>query len=414
MVGLDIGSTQIRAVVSRRNDNGQLSILGMGQVPSAGILQGNIHSTEAVGKAIRSAVQEAAQTAQVPVATVNVNLLNRHVQSNVHRGSMLPPKVGQPFTKKDIDTLLKDMYCLATPPGYEIIHIIPQTYSVTDQEWVSDPIGKVGNFLKGAFHVVTAPTRVIQNIHESIRTAGLDVAALIASSLAVLTQEEKETGVCLIDLGGSTASIAIFYENKLRHIASIPFGSDTITEDIRQGLAVSPAQAEALKVQFGKAIEEEDDTAQIVVPALPHRPEKRIPQAVLSRIIEARCEELIHLLHAEIVISGLQHSLASGIVLVGSGAQLPLIEVLFEYITGYPIRQGRPAAHLHQTDSPYHLGHASSLGLALAHRNALDSVTPYLALQKQHLPLVQDVSAATAPGFLQKLFQRATSLFSKP
>ncbi len=393
IVGLDIGTTKIRVVVGTPNNDYKLEILSVGETPSEGVVQGNITNIGKVVGCIKKAVEEASKAANLNIETVNVNIAGRHIKSNLHHGSITRNPTEEEISAKDVMQLKADIHRIVNEPGDEIVHIVPQTYFVDNQESTKDPVGIAGVRLEGDFQVIKAPKIAINNIRKAVERAKLKIKDLVlsplAASMSILTQEEKEAGVCLVDLGGGTADIAIFHDNILRYTSVIPFGGNAITEDIRHGCMVMPQQAEALKIKFGKAIEEEgDDTNTLItIPGLRNRLDKEVPLAVLSRVIEARIEEIIHFIHSEIIAAGFQNKLAAGIVITGEGAQLQLIEKLFEYITGYDTRLGYPTEFLVEKETNSNqIGYASCIGLVLAGYKALDyREEGYKALQEYFL-----------------------------
>jgi cell division protein FtsA len=271
------------------------------------------------------------------------------------------------------------MYRIVIPPGSEIIHVMPQDYIVDYEEGIKDPVGMSGVKLEADFHIITAQTSAINNINKCIRRGGLEIEDLIleplASSLAVLSEEEKEAGVCLIDIGGGTTDIAVFYDNIIRHTAVIPFGGNILTTDIQHGLQVMAKQAEQLKTRFGKAIAEEASPNEIVsIPGIRNRTAKEISVKNLSNIIQARMEEIIEMAHTEIINSGYENRLAGGIVITGGGAQLACLKQLVEYMTGMDTRIGYPNEHLGKSKmeavkSPMY---ATAVGLVLSGFRSLD------------------------------------------
>jgi cell division protein FtsA len=255
---------------------------------------------------------------------------------------------------------------------------MPQDYTVDYEPGIKDPVGMTGVRLEADFHVITAQTNAINNINKCVKRSELAIDNLIleplASSLSVLSDEEKEAGVCLVDIGGGTTDVAIFHENIIRHTAVIPFGGNIITSDIKQGCMVMNYQAESLKTKFGKAITEEASPNEIVsIPGLRNRPPKEISVKNLSSIIEARMEEIIELVHAEIITSGYEGKLAGGLVLTGGGAQLNSIQQLVEYMTGMDVRIGYPNEHLGKSSSELKSPmYATAIGLVLSGFMSLD------------------------------------------
>ena len=271
------------------------------------------------------------------------------------------------------------MYRTVTPPGSKIIHVMPQEYYVDYEDGINDPVGMTGIKLEADFHVITAQTNAINNVNKCVRRAGLEIENLIleplASSLSVLSDEEKEAGVCLVDIGGGTTDMAIFHENIIRHTAVIPFGGNIITSDIKQGCTVMQQQAELLKTKFGKAIAEEANPNEIVsIPGLKNRSPKEISIKNLAHIIEARMQEIIEFAHSEIITSGFENKLAGGVIITGGGSQLACLKQLVEYMTGMDSRIGYPNEHLGKSkdDAVKTPMYSTAIGLVLSGFRALD------------------------------------------
>lgn len=379
IVGLDIGTTKICAIVGRKNDYGKLEVLGMGKAVSDGVVRGIVTNIDKTVYGIESAIREAEDQSGINIRVVNVGIAGQHIRSTIHHGGITRTSSDDEITIEDINRLTNDMYRTVTPPGSEIIHVMPQDYYVDFEDGIKDPVGMSGVRLEADFHVITAQTNAINNVNKCIKRANLEIENLIleplASSLAVLSEEEKEAGVCLVDIGGGTTDIAIFHESIIRHTAVIPFGGNILTTDIKQGCMVMNHQAELLKTKFGKAIAEEANPNEIVsIPGLKNRPPKEISIKNLAHIIEARMQEIIELIHAEIITSGFEDRLAGGIILTGGGAQLSCLKQLVEYMTGIDTRIGYPNEHLGRSKveaakSPMY---ATSVGLVLSGYKALD------------------------------------------
>ncbi|HBH23950.1 MAG TPA: cell division protein FtsA [Cytophagales bacterium] len=379
VVGLDIGTTKICAIVGRKNEYGKLEVMGMGKAVSDGVVRGIVTNIDKTIFAIEKAIKEAEDTSGINIRVVNVGIAGQHIRSSIHHGSIMRDSDDEEITVEDINKLTNDMHKIVIPPGSDIIHVMPQTYYVDYEEGIKDPVGMSGVRLEADFHVITAQTNAINNINKCVRRAGLEIENLIleplASSMSVLSDDEKEAGICLVDIGGGTTDIAIFHENIIRHTAVIPFGGNIITDDIRQGCMVMPHQAELLKTKFGRAIAEEANPNEIVsIPGLRNRPPKEISIKNLAYIIEARMQEIIELVHAEIITSGYENKLAGGVVITGGGSQLKNLKQLFEYMTGMDARIGHPNEHLGKSKveavkSPMF---ATTVGLVLSGFRALD------------------------------------------
>ncbi|MHA7129886.1 cell division protein FtsA [Algoriphagus namhaensis] len=379
IVGLDIGTTKICVIIGRKNSFGKLEVLGMGRAVSDGVKRGVVTNIDKTVHAIEKAVEEASNMADVDIAEVIVGIAGQHIQSKIVHGSIMRSPNDEEVTVEDVRRLSDDMENIVVPPGNSIIHVMPQDYTVDYEGGIKDPVGMAGARLEADFHIITAQTAAISNINKCVRKANLTSEQLIleplASSLSVLSDEEKEAGVCLVDIGGGTTDVAIFYDNIIRHTAVIPLGGNIITSDIKEGCMVMQNQAELLKTRFGKAIAEEANPNEIVsIPGLRNRPPKEISIKNLASIIQARMEEIIEIVQNEIYQSGHYKKLAGGIVLTGGGSQLQFVSQLFEYLTGLDTRIGHPNEHLgksvvEEVKSPMY---ATSVGLVLAGFKALD------------------------------------------
>ncbi len=379
VVGLDIGTTKICAIVGRKNEYGKLEVLGMGKAVSDGVIRGIVTNIDKTINAIEKAIKEAEDQSGIDIRVVNVGIAGQHIRSSIHHGSITRTSTEDEITVEDINKLTNDMYRIVIPPGSEIIHVMPQDYIVDYEEGIKDPVGMSGVKLEADFHIITAQTNAINNINKCVRRAGLEIENLIleplSSSLAVLSEEEKEAGVCLVDIGGGTTDIAIFHDNIIRHTAVIPFGGNIVTSDIKQGCMVMNHQAELLKTKFGKAIAEEASPNEIVsIPGLRNRPPKEISVKNLAYVIEARMEEVVELVHTEIITSGYDKKLAGGIVLTGGGSQLSCLKQLVEYMTGMDARIGYPNEHLGKSkvESVKSPMYATTVGLVLSGFRAID------------------------------------------
>jgi cell division protein FtsA len=379
IVGLDIGTTKICVIVGRKNEYGKLEVLGMGKAVSDGVDRGVVTNIDKTVHAIEKAIEECSEMADVNIVDVIVGIAGQHIQSKIQSGSIMRQPSDDEITVEDVRRLSSEMENILVPPGNTIIHVMPQDYTVDYEGGIKDPVGMSGTRLEADFHIITAQSTAINNINRCVRRAKLVSKQLIleplASSLSVLSDDEKEAGVCLVDIGGGTTDIAIFYENIIRHTAVIPLGGNIITKDIKEGCMVMQNQAELLKTRFGKAIAEEANPNEIVsIPGLRNRPPKEISIRNLASIIQARMEEIIEIVQNEIMQSGHYKKLAGGIVLTGGGSQLQFISQLFEYMTGLDTRIGYPNEHLgksviEEVKSPMY---ATSVGLVLAGFKDLD------------------------------------------
>ncbi|MDX5419315.1 MAG: cell division protein FtsA [Hymenobacteraceae bacterium] len=421
VVGLDIGTTKVCALVGRKNEYGKLEILGMGKAISEGVVRGIVSNIDKTVEAIKKAIRQAEEHSGINIGVVNVGIAGQHIKSLQHNGSITRQVTDHEITVDDVNRLTNDMYRLVTPPGSEIIHVMPQEYKVDYEEGIVDPVGMSGVRLEGNFHIITAQSNAINNINKCISRAGLEIDNLIleplASCMSVLSDEEKEAGVALVDIGGGTTDLAIFKDNIIRHTAVLPFGGNIITSDIKQGCMVMQNQAEQLKVKFGKAIADEASENEIVsIPGLRDRTPKEISLKNLAYIIEARMEEIVELIYAEIVRSGYANNLAAGIVITGGGAQLQNLVQLVEYITGMDTRIGYPNEHLGKSkiDAVKSPMHATGVGLVLAGYQSLDQRSEnFVELpQQQEYTKTETTKTVSKDGNGIGLFQKIKGFLS--
>ncbi|MDD3877404.1 MAG: cell division protein FtsA [Bacteroidales bacterium] len=371
-VGLDLGTTKIAAIVGRKNENGKIEILGYGKAESIGIHRGVVANIDKTVESIKEAVSKASEQSGVEIAEVNVGIAGNHIKSLQHRGNIMLNSLEDVIKVKDVENLVESMYKIAMQPGDEIIHVIPQEYIIDKEGGIKDPVGMCGSCLEGNFHIVTGQVSAIKNIQKCVLMAGLETKDLIleplASAEAVLSEEEKEAGVALVDIGGGTTDIAIFHDQILRHTAVIPFGGNIITEDIKEGCSIIKSYAEHLKVNFGSALESKNSHDYIVsIPGVRGRDPKEISLKNLASIIQARMEEILAQVDFEIKSSGFANKLICGIVLTGGGAQLKDIKQLTEFVTGHSTRIGYPNEHLgnNQSEEITNPMHATGVGLVL-------------------------------------------------
>lgn len=353
-VGLDIGTTKIVAMIGRKNEYGKLEILGVGKSKSLGVHRGVVNNITQTIQSIQQAVQEAESVSDFKINDIVVGIAGQHIRSLQHSDYITRTNADEVIDEEDIDMLINQVYKLVMLPGEEIIHVLPQEYKVDGQAEIKEPIGMYGGRLEANFHVVVGQVSSIRNIGRCVKSSGLGLAGItlepLASANAVLSQEEKEAGVALIDIGGGTTDLAIFKDGIIRHTAVIPFGGNVITEDIKEGCSIIEKQAELLKIKFGSAWPGENKDNEIVsIPGLRGREPKEITLKNLSKIIHARVVEIIEQAFLEIKNYGHEEQkkkLIAGIVLTGGGSQLNHLKQLVEYITGMDTRIGYPNEHL--------------------------------------------------------------------
>ena len=353
-VGLDIGTTKIVAMVGQKNEYDKVEVLGIGKSKSLGVHRGVVNNITQTIQSIQTAVTEAEAKAAVTIDEVIVGIAGQHIRSLQHSDYITRENADEVINEDDIEKLINQVHKLVMLPGEEIIHVLPQEFKVDGQAEIKEPIGMYGGRLEANFHVVVGQVSSIRNIGRCIKSAGLTMGKVtlepIASSDAVLSQEEKEAGVALIDIGGGTTDLAIFKDGIIRHTAVIPFGGNVITEDVKEGCSIIHKQAELLKVKFGSAWPGENKETEIVsIPGLRGREPKEISLKTLSKIINARVIEIIEQAFLEIKNYGHEEQkkkLIAGIVLTGGGSQLKHLKQLVEYITGMDTRVGYPNEHL--------------------------------------------------------------------
>lgn len=418
VVGLDIGTTKIAAIVGRKADNNKIEILGVGKSESTGVQRGVVSNIINTVNSIKLAVQEAEAKSGVDIRTVTVGIAGQHIKSLQHRGIRMRNSYEEEISQKDIDALVDDMYKLAMPPGEEIIHVLPQEFIVDNEQGIKHPIGMCGSRLEANFHIITGQVAAINNLIKCVEKAGLKIDGItlepLASADAVLTSEEKEAGVVLVDIGGGTTDIAIFQDGIIRHTAVIPFGGEVITNDIKEGCTIIKPQAELLKIKFGSAIAQMNSENEIIsIPGLRGREPKEISLKNLASIIEARMEEIIEHIFFEIKNSGFEKKLIAGIVVTGGGAQLKHIAQLIQYVTGMDTRVGIPTEHLIKSSedmsSPMY---ATGVGLVI---KALNDLKPEFDFsdkdEEVKKPSITEATKKDRVNFLEKLLKRTGDFF---
>ena len=351
IVGLDIGTTKIACIVGEKMPNGKIEIRGYGKTDSTGVKRGMVYNIEETVDAIKRAVAEASEQSKVDIKSVNVGIAGHHIKSIQHRGVLIRENADVEISDQELDKLRQDMYQIGVSPGEEIINVIPQEYIVDDEAGIRQPKGMVGNKIEANFHVIVGQTSAVKNIIKCIEHAGLEMENMIlepiASAAAVLGEDEKEAGVAIVDIGGGTTDIAVFYDEIIYHTAVIPFGGNVITEDIRQGCSIIKKHAEEIKVKFGSAVASENSEDEVVsIPGIRGREPKEISFKNLASIIQARLEEIFDLVNFEIQKVNTEHKLIAGIVLTGGGAMMKHIRQLAEFKTGLEVRLGYPNEYL--------------------------------------------------------------------
>lgn len=421
-VGLDIGTTKIVAIIGKQNEYGKIEILGIGRSKSLGVHRGVVNNITQTIKSIQQAVEEAEANSGLKIGSVVVGIAGQHIRSLQHSDYITRKDSEEVIHEEDLDTLCNQVHKLIMLPGEEIIHVLPQEYKVDGQGEIREPIGMYGGRLEANFHVVVGQVVSIKNVGRCIKSAGLDLGNItlepLASSDAVLSQEEKEAGVALIDIGGGTTDLAIFKDGIIRHTAVIPFGGGVITEDIKEGCSIIEKQAELLKTRFGSAWPGENRDNEIVsIPGLRGREPKEISLKNLSKIIHARVVEIIEQVYMEIKNYGHEEQkkkLIAGIVLTGGGSQLKHLKQLVEYITGMDTRIGYPNEHLagdsdEEVASPLYATAVGLLMNAIKNKSKLKHIQEEIEEDEELVFTEQEMETATQ----NRMHKERKSVFDK-
>lgn len=345
IIGLDIGTSKVVSIVGEINPEGRIQVIGVGSHPSRGLKRGVVVNIESTVQAIQRATEEAELMAGCEIHSAFTGIAGSHISSlNSHGIVAIGDKE---VTHADVDRVIEAASAVAIPADQKILHILPQEYVIDNQDSIREPIGMSGVRLEAKVHMVTGAVSAAQNIVKCVRKCGLEVGDIIleqlASSHAVLTEDEKELGVCLVDIGGGTTDIAIFTEGAIRHTAVIPIAGDQVTNDIAIALRTPSQAAETIKINFATTLTElNQGDDRIEVPSASGRPARQISQQALAEVVQARYEELFNLVRAEIRRSGFEDLIASGIVLTGGASKVKGALELSEQIFATPVRLGQP------------------------------------------------------------------------
>lgn len=347
VVGLDIGTTKVCAIVASIGPADQVNILGVGKAPSEGLNRGVVVNIDKTVNAIKTAIDQAQHASGIEVRSVNVGIAGDHIRSQRSKGVITITNKDGEIQAKDVERLLEDCQRIMLPTDQQIIHVIPQEFIVDGQDGISDPIGMSGMRMEAEVHIITGLVTAAKNMYRCVERAGFQVADVIleplASSYAVLEEEEKEAGVVLVDIGGGTTDVAIFQDNTIRHTAVIAIAGQKVTDDIRIGLSVLEDQAARLKHQHGHAFTDlilHDEI--ITVPGIAGRPPKEIKKSILANIIQARVEEILEIVGIEIKRSGYYNELSAGVVITGGGSLLEGIAPLAQEVLSMDAKIGMP------------------------------------------------------------------------
>jgi len=369
ITGLDIGTTKIAMLIGERTDTG-LNILGFGMSPTDGLRRGVVVNMDKTTRSIKQAIEAAEHTAGVQTGAVYVGIAGEHIESVNSRGAIAISRTDHGITQKDIARVFEAASALQIPMDRQVIHTLAQEFIVDEQRGIPDPDGLYGVRLEVLVHIVTGAITSKQNLYKCIKRAGLEVKDLVldsfASSFAVLSSDEKELGVILLDLGGGTTDLAIFYEGSIRHSAVIPIGGKNLTSDIAIGLRTPLERAEEIKLNHCRAIfSRSDEDAHIEVPGVGGRPQRKVSQEQLASIVGPRMEEIFSFAHREMKRSGYDDHIGAGVVLTGGGALMPGTVELAEQVFGIPAKIGIPDGHIGLVDEEKAPMFATGIGLML-------------------------------------------------
>lgn len=400
IVGLDIGTTKIAAIAGRKNEFGKLEILGFGRANSSGVQHGMVLNIDQTIKAIEMALKNCYDSnPNLEINEVYVGIAGHHIKSLQTRGDIVRQHNDEEVSQKEIDQLISDQYKTYIPAGDQIIDVIPQEFTVDNFQNIPNPIGYSGVKVGANFHIITGDKNAIRNINRSVQKSGLKVKDLVlqplASAAAVMCEHDLEAGVAIVDIGGGTTDLAVFYEGILKHTAVIPFGGENITNDIKMGLGVLRTQAEQMKVQFGSALSDEAKAnAFITIPGIRGMQPKEISVKNLAHIIQARMSEILDFVTFHLKQVGLDSRLLNGgVVLTGGGSQLKHLIQLTEYVTGLNARIGYPnehlaAGHIDELAKPVY---ATCIGLILKGYNVFENTQNKLRVNDFNLVPEQEI-----------------------
>lgn len=402
IVGLDIGTTKIAAIAGRKNEFGKLEILGFGRANSNGVQHGMVLNIDQTIKAIQQALENCyASNPNLEIGEVYVGIAGHHIKSLQTRGDIVRQNTEEEVRQEEIDRLVADQYRTYIPAGDQIIDVIPQEFTVDNFQNIPNPIGYSGVKVGANFHIITGDKNAIRNINRSVEKAGLRTKDLVlqplASAAAVMCDQDLEAGVAIVDIGGGTTDLAVFYEGILKHTAVIPFGGENITNDIKTGLGVLKTQAEQMKIQFGSALSDEaKSNAYITIPGLRGMAPKEISVKNLANIIQARMSEIMDFVAYHLKQVGLDNRMLNGgIILTGGGSQLKHLIQLTEYVTGLNARIGFPNEHLSG-------GHIVELAKPMYSTCIGLILKGYNDYENKNKQLDQNFIKATAAGIMQQ------------
>lgn len=430
VAAIDIGTTKIVAIVGKRKENGKVEILGISKAASKGVKRGVVLNIEEAVSSIQKTVEDVQFTVGKEIKDVYVGIAGQHIKSIKNRGYINRDSYDDEITKEDIEALIQDMYKIPIDIGEEIIHVLPQQYIVDNETGVKNPVGMSGKRVEANFHIVIGQIASARNIGKCVNKAGLKLNQLVleplASSAAVLTPDEMEAGVALVDIGGGTTDVAVYYDDIIRHTAVIPFGGDIVTKDIKEGCSILQRQAELLKVQYGSALGDLAKEEEVVsIPGISGREPKEISFKSLAYIIQSRMEEILDAVIYEVENSGYFEKLGAGIVLTGGGALLKHLPALVKFKTGMDVRIGYPTEKL-ATESISEVNHpmfSTSVGLILEgyqnndkHKKVVVEIEPEELAEEpvvEQQEVVKEKKRENKPGFISSLKKAFTDIFDE-
>jgi cell division protein FtsA len=372
IVGLDIGTSKVVAIVGEQDENGDIEIIGIGSHPSRGLKKGVVVNIDSTVQSIQRAVEEAELMAGLPIDTVFAGIAGSHMNSLNSHGIVAIKD--REVTPGDVERVIDAARAVPISADQKILHILPQEFVIDNQEGIHEPVGMSGVRLEARVHMITGAVSAAQNIIKCVRRCGLEVEDLIleqlASSYSVLENDEKDLGVCLVDIGGGTTDIAIFTEGAIRHTAVIPIAGDQVTNDIAVALRTPTQHAEEIKLKYACALTQlaqPDET--IEVPSIGDRPARRLARQTLAEVVEPRYEELLTLIQAELRRSGFEDLIAAGVVLTGGSSKMEGLIELAEEVFHMPVRLGVPQGVTGLVDVVRNPIHATGVGLLLFGKN---------------------------------------------
>ncbi len=370
VVGLDIGTSKIACVVGEVRESGAVDIVGIGEAPSRGIRRGIVVNLDATAEAVRNAVEQAELMAGVSVEAATVGLAGGHIRTFNSRGVVAVTGRDHTVSREDVSRVLEAARAVSIPEDREIVHVLPQEYAVDEQPGIANPVGLTGSRLEANVHIVTGASTQIQNLVTCVNRAGVEVRDMVLETLAtaeaVLTRDEKELGVALVDIGGGTTDLAVFERGSLWHSSVVPVGGGHFTNDLAVGLRAPIPEAERLKRQYGCCLASmiEEDEA-IEVPTVGGRKPRLLSRQVMAEILQPRAEELFAILQGEIERAGFERALNAGVVLTGGGCLLPGMTDVAEQVFELPVRQGQVTGVGGLTEPASGPEYAVAIGLAL-------------------------------------------------